>query len=687
MNLGRICPYIYHDNVKRNDTPQNVLATHYQSTEYEWMFIGSFEDKVHIHPVCRYTEYWKCNNDDPISKTLQDIINGCVYLMEHTEEERVLYHLYLFYDMHVPMMCAIDDGLVPLTALQKFPPSLDQIIHEGSLPDIIHLIPMCSFWNENKTKMKPIVHLLCKSLPQRCQIRNLREIIANYCQSDDTVYVFLLQSLICSLLGNYQHAKKRPNWRARYDLIRRFIYKPPNRNQMQEWIFTYYQNLLFYVIKEFLAFGMRLITPLYEEIKKTYKWEIFESYVSEAMDKVRMTVERNTSRGHGINKWFEDIESILVDVNKHQLGNLYRPQRQSFTQIVLQHCERIDEQRSIVEIRKEFPLEYKHIMLKMAKRLKRCMDVPIHWLQYFGVCQKTIDAFVNMQRHYHQNTFRTELKKRLISLTRYEFEAIRDLFETMLQTHHEIRIFPLPKHLYVKQVKALRRRYGIRNGVSLPEHVGKVYICTSCNTFKGFVVKKGSDANLFANGHHKVLIDDETLKCYCGRRSEKTDSKKRKNVMMKEFVDMPVQSNRMKKKEWKTKRKQKINEICAETECIEFDMTGSLFQFYNNLYLFCPMCANPTVYNPECMNEHGITCGQCMENGVFYMHIICSVCQLYRGKNTWETVDIDFGDKGTKTLPICKQCYKPWIRQQQTPIPVDIFKNKLLQPKKKVFKS
>ena len=250
-------------------------------------------------------------------------------------------------------------------------------------------------------------------------------------------------------------------------------------------------------------------------------------------------------------------------------------------------------------------------------------------------------------------------------LTRYEFEAIRDLFDTMLQTHHDILIFPLPKHLYVHQVKALRRRYGIRNGVSLPGHVGKVYICTSCNTFKGFVVKKGSDANLFANGHHKVLIDDETLKCYCGRRSEKTDSKKRKNIMIKEFVDMPVQTNRMKKKEWKTQRKQKINEICAETECIEFNMTGSLFQFYNNIYLFCPMCANPTLYNPDALNQHGITCGQCMENGVFYMHTICSICQLYRGKNTWETVDIDFGDS-TKTLPICKQCYKPWIRQQQT---------------------
>ena len=227
MNLGRICPYIYHDKVKRYDTPQNVLATHYQSTEYEWMFIGSFEDKVHIHPSCDYKKAWNPSVvSHPVTDTLKDIVNACIHLIQTNTSEIILYHLYLFYDMHVPMMCAIDDGLAPLQALDKFPPSLDQIVHEGSLPDIIHLIPLCSFWNENKIKMKPIVHLLCKSLPQRCQIRNLREIIANYCQTDDMVYIFLKMALVSSLLGNYQHAKKRPAWKARYDLIRRFIYKP-----------------------------------------------------------------------------------------------------------------------------------------------------------------------------------------------------------------------------------------------------------------------------------------------------------------------------------------------------------------------------------------------------------------------------------------------------------------------------
>jgi len=34
--------------------------------------------------------------------------------------------------------------------------------------------------------MAPIVHLMCKALPQRCQIRNLREIISNYSYSSDS---------------------------------------------------------------------------------------------------------------------------------------------------------------------------------------------------------------------------------------------------------------------------------------------------------------------------------------------------------------------------------------------------------------------------------------------------------------------------------------------------------------------
>ena len=105
--------------------------------------------------------------------------------------------------------------------------------------------------NENKPKMQPIVHLMCKALPQRCQIRNLREIISNYCQTDDLVHEFMRSALICSLLGMYQHCKTRLSWKARKKIIHRFIYSKPNRMQLQEWLFTTYQHLLFYIIKEF----------------------------------------------------------------------------------------------------------------------------------------------------------------------------------------------------------------------------------------------------------------------------------------------------------------------------------------------------------------------------------------------------------------------------------------------------
>ena len=34
----------------------------------------------------------------------------------------------------------------------------------------------------------------------------------------------------------------------------------------------------------------------------------------------------------------------------------------------------------------------------------------------------------------------------------------------------------------------------------------------------------------------KIIVDDETLKCYCGRRAEKSDTKKRKRIMVESLL-------------------------------------------------------------------------------------------------------------------------------------------------------
>ena len=615
------------------------------------------------------------------------IVHTMIELLENAEHpEYISFSLYIYYDAHVPIMCAIEETKKEhlKQAFMKYTPKTSSVLNEGNLPDIINLQLKCSFWNEHKPKMEPIVHLMCKALPQRCQIRNLREIISNYCQSDDLVHNFMRSAFLCSVLGMCSHCKVRLGWNERKQVLRRFVYLNPNRTQIQEWLFTNYQHLLFYIIKEFLTFSMGMIPALYDELCQTYKWHTFEKTVHGAMDHVRSIINGNVKKTNSIQEWLHQIESNLMQVNKQQLGNLFRPQRQTFTQTVVSICDRLDELAQQVQPLIEFPFEYRFLMRKMAQRVPRG-TVRIEWLKYFNVNQGTIDTMVNLYRHCKQNTYRTDLRKLLQNSSRYDFEAIRELFAAFQQTHHDMRVFTLPQHYYEKQCVALRRRYGLSPTDTLENHVGQVYLCLSCSNFKGFIVKKDSKVNnLFANGHHKIIVDDETLKCYCGRRCEKSDTKKRKRIAVESFLDgveLEEARKRRAKKDWKSLRKNMQNELCASTECLKFNMTGCLFQFYGQLYLFCPSCANPTVFNSSQYDKNGFTCGQCLKEGTLYTSVSCYICDTYRGKDSWTTISAENESGETQSLAICNSCNKPWLRQYEQNVPMN-----LLEQQKKKFR-
>lgn len=684
MNLGRICPFEFEDGEER-EMPDQTLLQYFSGSDIEWLFMGSFWDRLQTYVEYKEELKWSPKTfDHPWVKALVHIVNHCIDLLQASDlPEYVSFCMYMYYDAHVPLMCAIEDAAEQHTirsAFHKYQPKIQTVIQENNLPDIVNLQLQCSFWNENKPKMQPIVHLMCKALPQRCQIRNLREIIANYCQTDDLVHEFMRSALLCSILGMYQHCRRRLDWSARKRVIRRFIYSKPNRMQMQEWLFTNYQHLLFYTIKEFLTFSMGMIPALYDELCRTYKWHTFEKTVHSAMDSVRESIGQNVKRSNVINEWLSAVESTLMQVNKGQLGNLFRPQRQTFTQTVVSICERIDEVAHQVNPHLCFPMEHVLLLRQMTQRVSRGR-VRIDWLQYFNVKQPIIDSLENMYQHYQQNTYRTDLRKLLQHASRYDFEAIRELFAAFQQNHHDIRIFMLPKHYYDAQCRALRRRYGLMQSDELEPHVGEVFVCLSCNNFKGFIVKKDSKTNnLFANGHHKIIIDDETLKCYCGRRCEKTDTKKRKRIALESYlegVELEEHRKRRAKKDWKTRRKMMQNDLCAQTECVRFNMLGCLLQFYEHLYLFCPSCGNPTQFHASQYDKNGFTCGQCMKEGTLYTNVSCFLCKTYRGKNSWTTVET-IDEKGHKdSVPICNGCYKPWLRQYEQPVPRQVLEQKM----------
>jgi len=675
-NFGRISPYEFDDGTTRC-LPEQQLYHYFVGTRYEWLFMGSFWDRLQTAPLNPMSEQlWQApqmHASSPKIRAFVSIINEIIPLTQLKGlPNSIALNIHVYYDAHIPLMCAIEDlqttNIMPL--FHKYAPKTTSVIQESGLPDIINEHLECSFWNENKTKMKPIVHLMCKALPQRCQIRNLREIISNYCQTDDTVHEFMRTALLCSLLGMYEHCQFRLSWSARKEIIRRLIYSKPNRTQLQEWLFTNYQHLLFYTIKEFMTFSMPMIPALYDELCVTYKWNIFEKTVRSAMDRARETVQNNVQVSSSIQDWMEHVENALIIVNKQQLVHLYRPQRQTFCQTVLTMCNRMDEQTRNTDIYSVFSVEYVSLLRRMTQRVPR-KHIHIEWLKYFNVQQTAIDSLCNMYKHVSQNAFRSDLRKLLTTLSRHDFEAVRALFAAFRQTHSVIRVFHLPKHYYEAQCVALRRRYGLVPGEELQDHVGQVYLCLSCNAFKGFIVNKDSKVNnLFANGHSKIIVDDETLKCYCGRRSEKSDTKKRNRIDVEAFSTVTERtelSKRQQKKEWKMAKKNVQNQRCADTECMQVNITGCLLQFYDQLYLFCPSCANPTTFHSEQHDKYGFTCSQCRKGGTLFTHVSCSICGLFKGKDTWQTVECIHQNGSSETIAICNGCNTDNFTDEQIP--------------------
>ena len=679
-NPGPNYPFVWADGEERQNSPNNFLRRTYLGTKYEWLF-RSFSVRVHTHePAWEKTcKYW--NATMPKTETAAGIVRTATisynWLIQCAEEsENDVVHMYIMHaiDAHTPLICAIEDSGGDITdadaiaMAEKYNPDPNNAPHEGSIPDVVGDVIKCTFWNETKTKMDACVHLMCKALPQRCQIRNLREIISNYCQQNDRVYDFMYQTLINSLLGSYKHSKKRLDWKSRKYILRRLVYKPPTRSQMQEWIFSSFQNLLFYIIKEHLIYAMRMIPSLHDVVMVTYKWKNFEESVVDYMDKMRGIVEKNIEEKMAnltLAETLNGVEDLLAMASKSQLPNLFRAQRQSFAQAVVSTCDRQDEQAGEVNFFKEFPREYRSLMREMTKR-ERKMETMIMWLRFFSVRPKSIEILLNSYKHYSQNAIRNDLRKMLKTAPRYEFEAIRALFDSIHQTHREIRVFTLPKHYIDMQLKAVRKRFALEDDDDMPKYVGETLACMNCKTFKAFVARTEKQNVRQASGHCKVIVDDVTLECFCGRKKNTHANKRRKN-------DASNMDARVQKRIWKNKRKLVEAEDCANFKCMRMNLIGKLLQFHNELFLLCPKCALPAVYKP---NGHRETwsCVMCIQNeNTGESKMQCMVCDKETCK--WDTIET--ADDGNEKVVICETCLQPWVKEDSTSYTLQYLRDKV----------
>tara|TARA_E500000178_G_C17029275_1_gene759674 strand:- start:651 stop:2834 length:2184 start_codon:yes stop_codon:yes gene_type:complete len=696
---GQIYPFI--------DDLNKILFPHFASTEFEQLFVGNFVDRVNNFNLNHWKPtFWNpkklntANEEFSIYCTLGWLISKLekmLSLTNITKENK--YYLILYMDMHLPLMIYMENenkfsntylltDVGDKAPIERFSPCVENVFHEGKLPDVLHYIIDCSFFSDNrqKTNPNPIVHLLSKALPQRCTIRNLIQILSKYCRKYKDVYDFILGCMKCSLLGLYKDSLVRPDYKTRMRIMKKL--NETSKAVMLQWMMKNHQQLLFYIIKEFLVFGVRKIPSIYEEINQRYYWDKFESCVKEAMNIIRKFENKS-----GDILEFRNIEQKLLSINKQQVHHLFRPKRHSFENVIITECEKHDDNKCIDYVNKAFPVEYTEMLYSFAIRIPLEIDLPIHWLEYFNVSKNTIKKLKTIQEIYNQEGSKSNLKNLLSNINRYEFEAIRQ-FSIVFNRKKNVRVFLLPSHIYKQQYVALKRKYNIPKHKTLGKDVGKTYFCFHCKQFKGFVNgfnTKGKRVNLYAYGHSKVLIEDEDMKLYCGKRCDKVDAKKRHNNLQEysSFINIDNDERqkmnlyREKKREAKEKKKNIRNQICAETELCSINLLGVVLQFFDNMYTICPICANFMQFDSKYFTENGFYCGCCIEHGKLYTEINCEWCKVNRGNETWSPILVNEHGKN-KNIYLCTNCYKPWIRNSTGILDIEVIKRGLLNKWKRI---
>lgn len=614
----------------------------------------------------RMSKTWNPSSGGKIYNAVGYIIDELNELIS-TAKGEILYLLQMYQDMFFPLIAYMethntsdehlchDEGRgAPIERLLPV-----KAFHEGMLPDQVKKLMKCSFWSEMQ-KMEPIVHLLSKSTPQRCQIRSLTAIMYNYCQMHEDVFEFVIETMKASMIGAYR-GTVRPSFRVRLEVFK--VFQNITRREFLAFMQEKHQQLLFFTIKEYLIFAAHHIPALHAELVIRYRWKSFEQKVTETMDTVRSMINANDVME------FPGVERYLTSVNRVQ-PHLYRPKRHQFSRVLMHEFEHHDDTNALATSK------HKHwdLMYEMLIRVPLA-PMPIDWLSMFGVSESVIKTLKGFQETYNITGSRGSIREFVSSLDRNTFDTVRALARAY-DRKFNVRMFTLPVHITIAQIRALRQMHNLRDGEPMHPNIGTTLICMECKSFKGFVAYRTAKNvhNIFAYGQTRVLVDDDTGKMYCGKRCDKVD--KNRNTKTYEWNAVMDMANANKRKEAKSKRKREMNDQCASVELTRVSLVGNLLQFYGVLYSICPQCGNFFKYDPKNV-YNGFYCGCCMENGHLFRNIRCEWC---RCRQHLENVQVSC-DRGS--IYLCKSCHKPWIRNA-TLLPVEVIRKGLKEKWKRL---
>jgi len=583
------------------------LKNYFKDSKYEFCFESPFVYKE------RGTRWLPNRQNSPFVRC----VNAWIEISE-SFSGKVEHWIYLHIDSYSSSIFALEHG--KKTNLKPSIDFLPRLKENIAVQIIMGVIPPAK-----KTKHTlRIIHLLTKALPQRCQIRNLKEIICQYITQEEDTLLFLIEVIQRSLIGSYAHCKVRLNFETRQVIIRSLYTQFTSTQFFLRWFQQGHHHFLFGCLREFLINQVRQISSLFKIACEKYSWEQFDTQVRKNCDKLRLEINNisNLEKTSFVkSNWISKAENI-VGYCKHQIKLFKSPTSQtSYSKKVSMQIIQYLAEQQIYDIQKP---EMLSLFFNIMQRIEN------HW----DLCLPLKDLF-NIPELVCKELYKKKPLKELFQMCTTEHLSVIYLFCVSSDTIESVRNFILPQHIYQKQKEALKKNKKSVN-------YSKTYFCLVCKDLKTFLCKNNTQHSL-AEGATRVVVNNTTdhLTLVCGRRPERhTKNGKRK------WNDADKGKS---KKQSKEAQREALAKRCINTKLLEIDLLGHAVRINNQVVSLCSNCGIPCYMRKSIHKSNFFYCKKCQDiqrccicseelasetvilddyKGIFTKKLLCSTCSV-----------------------------------------------------------
>jgi len=477
------------------------------------------------------------------------------------------------------------------------------------LPNLCASLQFLNFWHDTCPRNIPILHILCKSLPQRCQYRNLGSIIAMHVRNDEAVSVFMHALILSSVLGAFEGSDFDLPFSGRVHVA---------RGGLGSGIGTFVEThsfVAFYALREFLLESVRANPALHTVLNKTYQWTDFADCVFFATNSGR---RRLAGRGGSFGAFNADLESH----NRRQHRWMYKLQRRTFVGTVLHRAEGAKRAEALAREVRTLPV------WTVAQRLDPDkVSAPNTFVGFMthpslGVSPAACAA-LRSALEYWKGDNSLALVNDAISVALQHESFVRAALAVGRRLRYGIIL--IDEGSYQQQCAQLCKRAGVRAPGLLGPLAGCVHTCDRCRKVFGFVVTTGAPLA------QPVL---STFRCESGdARGAGTPARLRTPAfgeraaastdVWRPAAHKTVCAPSEKKEHWAVGVPRALQaddnlKVCpAGHPLLRVSLLGRIVRLFGSLYTLCTRCGTPATWSVDMRGDHGFECGLCAKDEKF----------------------------------------------------------------------